>query len=63
MFGEYLTSEESLSSMHTIPEVYEALASLDIEKSCGIDRIAHTPLVFYVIVSCYFTLMVENSIK
>ena len=41
MFGEHLTSEESLSSMHiTIPGVYEVLTSLDIEKSCGIDRIA-----------------------
>ena len=46
MFDECLSSEESLSSIHiTIPEVYEALTSLDIEKSCGIDRIA--PRVFY----------------
>ena len=80
MFGKHLTSKESLNSIHiTIPEVYEALTSLDIEKSCDIDRIAPqsikqlcrtpvwatTPLVFYVIASCYFTLTVYigNSIK
>jgi len=46
MFDEYLSSEESLSSIHiTILKVYEAFTSLDIEKSCGIDRIS--PRVLY----------------
>ena len=41
-----IATDELLSSINiTIPDVYEALTSLDIEKSCGIDRIA--PRVLY----------------
>jgi len=46
LFGDLVTTDEPLSSINiTVPEVYEALTSLDIDKSCGIDRIA--PRVLY----------------